>query len=207
MTEKTAEQMKKEAEAREKKRQIAMINLGSEGLQNLALSYIVNEEKDFGEADNSAVHDFKYIPALNQGLMYHNPETGEESNLVVNSLLGSRTKGKNGKAKRYTGSISESRLMESASDIIDGALSKIKVGDVLQLMGSDVKSSYSDMYLSDLEKSGAEGKKLYQTISGKYMEYFVSDGVADAHTARALVTKKGLETILTEADKERQEGR
>lgn len=198
MTEKTEEQ--KQAEAKEKKRVIALRNLTEQALQNLALAYFTNESKEFGEADNSAVEQFKYMPAINGSAKYYNPKTGEESNILIDSLLSSRQGG-----KRYTGNVSEYKIIQDAAAIMQESLANIRVGDVLNLTGSDAKSKYSEMYLADLMHSGEEGKKLAQNIMGIYSTYFVSNGISDAYSQSAKAAKKGLESILTEP--EEAEGR
>lgn len=184
----TSEKEQKEAEAKEKKRQIAMRNLGEETLQNLALAYFVSEEKDFGEADNAAVEQFKYMPAI------------KEDTILLDSLLGSRHGG-----KRYTGNVSEYKIIHDAGAIIQESLSRIKVADALQLIGSNSKiaGSYSDIYLSDLLESKKEkDKELAKRIMDSYLAYFISSGVSDAYADRAKTVKKSLETFLTESTKE-----
>lgn len=193
MTEKTDEQRK--AEAKEKRRAISLRNLTEKALQNLALAYFTNESKEFGEADNSVVENFKYMPAINGSTKYYNSETGKESNILTDSLLGSRQGG-----KRYTGNVSEYKIIQDAAAIIQESLANIRVGDVLNLTGSDVKSKYSNMYLSDLMQSGEDGKKLAENVIGTYNTYFISNGISDAYSQSAKAAKKGLETILEEPD-------
>lgn len=196
MTEKTDKQ--KQAEAKEKRRAISLRNLKEKNLQNFALAYFVDESKEFGEADNATVEQFKYLPAINSGINYYNPKTGEKSNLFTDSLLGSRQG-----EKRYTGNVSEYKLIQDAASIIQESLMTVKVGDILGLTGSDIKSKYSEMYIADLAQAGKEGQELAKKIIGTYNSYFVSSGMSDAYSQSAKSAKKGLESILAEEPKEK----
>ncbi len=193
MTEPTKEQI---AEAKERRREIALKNLNEKALQNLALAYFVNESKDFGEADNSVIEQYKYMPAIKGSKRYYNPETGQEGDLVVNSLFGSRQG-----EKRYTGNVSEFKIIQDASSVIQESLANIKVGDILKLVGSKVKSSHANAYLADLMQSGKEGEEMAQKVMGAYLAYFTSNGMSDAYSQRAGDVRKSLETILAGSDK------
>ena len=193
---------KETAEEKEKRRQISLRNLDEETLKNLALAYLVNNEKDFGEADNSAVEQFKYIPAIT-GEIEHKNENGKNKNILLNSLLGSRQGG-----KRYTGNVSEYKIINDAWNIMHESLAGVKIEDVLKLIGSNsaFAKGYSDKYLSDfLESENDKDKEFANVIINSYLGYFASSGISDAHSKKAVAVRKNLESFLTESMKEEAE--
>jgi len=205
MAKQTQKQGEQEAiEAKEIKRQIALKNLSAESLKNLALAYFINKGKDFGENDNAVVEQFKYMPAINGSTEFYNDQ-GQKSNILLDSLLGSRVE-----RERYSGNVSEHKIIKDAATIIQQSLIGIKVGDALKLMGSNpnIAGNYSDAYLSDLDTSdNEEDKGISQMIKATYLAYFTSNGVSDAYSQSASHAKKSLETVLTESAKEEAQRR
>lgn len=195
------EKAKKKAEIRE----IALKNLGSNNLINLAVAYLVHRSGQFGEAGDSAVEQYKYLPAFEGGAQSHDFESGEKHDLIRRSILDSREDG-----ERYSGHVSEKEIIKSAAATIQRSLSYVKVQDVLDLIGSEmrVKGEYRDKYLSELaESENKEDKKVYEMVTGGYITYLTTKNVSEAFDERTKDTRKGLEKILCEPEKLEEEGR
>ena len=201
-------------ERREQKREIALYNLESSGLSGLATAYI-SQLKDggFGENDQRAVEQYLYVnnfnSAVSGNLGYRDPETGEETQLAgssVEDIIRSREGG-----RRYSGraEISEYRTIQKAAAIIQDALTKVKVKDVMDLMGSEVqiKEGYAEKYIYELlESENDEDKALAQNLVGGYQGYITTKGVAGALSKTADATKGGLEQLVSgENDQARQQ--
>jgi hypothetical protein len=197
-TEKTQEQTEAEKkQAMESKREVALKNLKATDLNNLALAYQINATKDFGEADNSVIENFKYFPAFNSGAKFYDFETGKEVDIVKNSILGSREDG-----ERYSGNVSEHKIIKTSYQVIAESLNSVKVSDLLDLSGEEgykMKDNYNGKYVSELDKK--EQQKVLET----YMSYNTSNGLSDAYKQSAGETKKGLVSILTEPKEESKE--
>ena len=206
---------KEEIEAiRNTQREIALKNIKDEGLLNLATAYIVEESGQFGEAGKSAIEQFKYLPAFENGVKYVDHKTGEEVNLAQQAMIESRQGG-----KRYTGNVNEFKLIEKGSQIVQEALNNLKVQDMLDLMGSEkkVKKELENDYVGYLNPkiskedynklSGAqkeilkEKKEIYKNLVGGYQTYLAQTKVAEALGQSAKQIPKGLESILCESEK------
>jgi len=193
---------------KEAKREIALKNLKSSNLMNIAASYIVNENKQFGEADNSAMEQFKYFPSFNSGTKAYSAD-GKEYDLIKEAILNSRESG-----QRYSGNISERKIMKDCAAIMNESLSSIKIKDMLVLMGSkaEISEEYQNMYIGDLvpkmSKEDAkslndEDKKkiknqaeLYQNLIGSYQTFLTQKMVSESLWESSKQVTKNLETIL-----------
>lgn len=203
---------KTEEEKREDVRQLALRNLTAPSLTNLALAYLTSKNKDFGEADNSAVHDFKYLPSY-KGATFYN-EDGKEVNLFDSILMGSRQG-----EERYTGRVDEYGLIQTSASIIQRSLSYLRVNDIFKLMGSNatIDKKYDNKYISDIipkidekeftklsDKQKEEIKKdqeFVQALIGGYMNYFTKTGVASALNQSAIKIRSGLEELVKPEEK------
>lgn len=193
---------KKEIEEQKKKmREIALKNLKESNLLDLAIVYFANsEDSGYGRVDNDSVDEFLYGPAIGSGAKAYNFESGEEFDLVYNSLLGSRQDG-----KRYSGQVSEYDIIKTSASIMQNSLGVLKVEDVMSLFESDVKIKdiYKDKYLSDLaESKNKEEQETAQKLIGGYISYITAQGVSKSLEKRAEKIKGGLEKIVMEEDKE-----
>ena len=192
---------KTELEVREKRREIALKNLKAGKLLNLATSYFTQADKNYGETDNEVVEEFLYRPSLKNASAY-NLESGEESDLTYDSLLGSREDG-----RRYSGQISEHGIIKMGAQIVQESLGAVKVEDLMELVGSglsqvDIKESYQNRYVSDLLQSGKkEDKEVAKTLINGYFQYLVTRGVSKALGLRAASIRGGLEKIVNEEPK------
>jgi len=201
---------KNEKSPEEVNREIALKNLKSNNLMNIASSYLVHKSGGaFGEADNSAMEQFKYMPAFNSGTKAFNAK-GEEYDVVKNSILASREDG-----QRYSGNVSEMKIMKDCATIMQESLNAVKISDVMGLMGS--KAKIKDAYVKDLmpkfskeefEKLSEEQKKsiqasmeLYQNLIGSYQTYLTQMKVSEALAESAKQVPKGLEKLLAEPEK------
>ena len=196
-------------EERKEQREVALKNLAEAPLMDLATAYFVDESGQYGEAGNSAIEKFKYLPAMNSGAKVYDFNTGNEVNLMQNALLGSRKKG-----KRYTGNVSEYDIMESCAKIMEQSLERIKVQDILELIGSEEKvvDDYKNKYLSDLvpqvtqeeydklpENKREEidkSQEIYGKVIAGYTQYLTSTKVSEAFGEQTNAIKGGLEKML-----------
>lgn len=185
----------------ERQRKAAMYNLGDRTLTNLAAAYLIDSSKDYGEAVNSAVEEHAY--ETSEDPKYIDPETGKVVNLTKSIFKKSRQDG-----KRYSGNVSEYDLIEGSLNIIGESLARVKVKDVLALMGgntfqklkSKTKSfKHADRYVSELVQSeNEEEKELGEKMASFYFTYLQNMVAGDALTSRANQVRSGLEDILTE---------
>ena len=176
-------------EDREGKRRVALINLANQPISDLAAAYFINEDESYGKGVDSAAHNYLYDPRIK------NPSDKAYKELIYDELMGSR---KNG--KRYTGNVSEARIIEKAGEIIKHSLERIKVQDILRLIGSDaqVADEYRDRYMSDLaESENEEDQKVYVQLASNYLKSFIDIKAGEALQRRAAETHGGLESLLT----------
>lgn len=181
-------------ELKETKRGNAMKNLRESNLSDLATAYFTDSDKNYGEYDNSAVEEFLYFPAFNSKTSYHDLESGEETDLLKSSLLGSRQNG-----KRYSGQVSEYNMIKNAADVIQGSLGAIKVEDLMSLLGSvfHIKEDYKGKYIGDLIQSEKEEEKEFaMKLVGGYLQYQTAKKVSKALGQRADKIKGGLEELV-----------
>ena len=136
----------KEKSPEEAKREIAFKNLKADNLMSVAAAYIVHKSGKYGEAGDSAMEQFKYFPAFNSGTKAYNAD-GTEYDVVKNSILGSREDG-----QRYSGNVSEMKIMKDCAAIMQESLSALTVNDVMGLMSSKagLKAGFNSKYLRDL---------------------------------------------------------
>lgn len=194
MTKKETEKTKTE-EAKEAKRKVALLNLNAKHLMNLANAYHV-ENGNYGEAGSSAVDQFIYQPAISGGTNFYS-ENGEQVNLVISSLLGSRADG-----KRYTGNVKEYDIIKQAAMIQQESLIGIKISDATNILGISYEGDKANKYLGELLQSeDDEDKKLAQQILGTYLGNSADNTVSDALTQRVKSRTSGLEKILKPSEK------
>lgn len=188
----TNEYKQTEKEQREKQREIALKNLKSPVLNSLAVSYFANKNNAYGEAGDSAVEQYKYLPAL---------QSKEGSEILTSYLMGSRQDG-----KRYSGNVSEYNLINNSAKIIQESIASLKFSDVLELMGINkpIKNNYNNKYIADFaESKDKETQEVLAGVIGGYIRYITDKGVSEALGDRTKDIKKSLETILTEPDKKK----
>jgi hypothetical protein len=199
----------KEKSPEEIKREIALKNLKASGLMNIASSYLVHKSGQYGEAGDSAMEQFKYFPAFNSGTKVYNAK-GEQYDLIQNSILTSREEG-----QRYSGNVSELKIMKDCAAIMQESLNAVKISDVMGLMGS--KANVIDGYVGDLmpkiskeemAKLAPEQKEaikasmeVYQNLIGGYQTYLATKNVSEALAESAKQIPKGLEAILKAPEK------
>lgn len=201
-------------EQKEKQREVALKNLAEAPLMDLATAYFIKKDKNYGEADNSAIEEFKYHPARNSGAKTYDFETGKEIDMEQKLLLDSRQDG-----ERYTGNVTEHKIIKSCAKIIQESLDRIKVQDVLELIGSEEKvvDDYKNKYLSDLlsqvsqeefdklpeneKKEIAKSQEFYGKIMAGYTQYLTGTKVLESFGEQTNSVKGGLEKMLCEEKK------
>jgi len=211
--EKKEKPKEKEKTPEELKREVALKNLKASNLMNVASSYLVHKNGEvYGKADNSAMEEYKYLPAFSSGTKAYNAK-GEEYDVIRNSILASREDG-----QRYSGNVSEMRIMKDCAAIMQESLNAVKISDVMGLMGSNanVKDAYVGSLMpkyteEEVEKLSEEQKKglkasmeLYQSLVGGYQTYLAQTKVSEALAESAKQIPKGLEALLTEPEKKKE---
>jgi hypothetical protein len=202
----------KEKTQEEQRREVALKNLKSSKLVDIAASYIVNKSGVYGEAGDSAMEQFKYLPAFSSGTKAYNKD-GQEYDLIKEAILSSREDG-----ARYSGTVSEQKIMKDCAAIMQESLNYITIEDIMKLMGSkaEVKEQLKNVYIGNLvpkipkeelaklpedeKKKIAESQKLYQNIIGSYQTYLTQKSVSEALAEGAKQIPKSLETILCEPE-------
>ena len=161
-----AEQKKSTSEEEvtpEDKRKTAIANLNSSTLTDLASAYFVEENKQYGEAGNSAIEKFKYMPAL---------MSEEGSKLVMGSLMSSKQG-----TRRYSENVNAYQLISNAASIIQESLMNLQVSDIT----SDKKYSGNISELDDEAKG---------ELIGMYQNYLTDKKVSEAFALRAEAIKE-----------------
>lgn len=168
-------------EQREGMREVGIQNLGNETIVNLATA---NFADGYGDAGASAVERNLYLPTI---------QSEEASKLIAGSLLDSRQNG-----KRYSGNVSEAKIIGDCAKIVQESLLSVKTNDLLELMGSDVKAAddYNNKYVSDLKDVNED---VFKNVFGGYIQYLTDAKVSEALGNQAGSTKKGIEKILSGA--------
>jgi len=181
-------------EKMEGRRNAGLYNLTEcDALKTLAATYGISNDSNYGSTVEGAM-DTIYIPALRSDVKTKNLNSGEDQDLVKDSILGSRQGG-----KFLSGHISEYAITEEATKVIHQSLISVKVSDVLGLIdySGDVSESYKDKYLAELINSENEkDKEIAKQIIGTYMEKLTGDSAADALKQRSKNLVGGLERVL-----------
>ncbi|MEK6917731.1 MAG: hypothetical protein AABW51_02175 [Nanoarchaeota archaeon] len=207
-----------EKELKEQARGYALKNLGAKSsILNLAAAYFADRKNAYGDAGNSAVDQYLYQPTIDSGARYTDPGTGKEVGLMSQALLGSREDG-----DRYTGTLTERKILKQASKILAGSLVNVKVSDILSSMGSkaELKPEYADAYivdvkdkkladvigagLSDEEKEAIGDRSVADYVLGNYTQWLTDTKVAEALNLRAKDTLGGLEAILKKPENKKK---
>lgn len=187
MAEKNKEPTKEE---KEKAREVALANLKG-SISDLAVAYLVNRGKSYGESGNRDIHDFVYNPA----------KSTEQGQKFIDSLWeASREDG-----ELYSGNLSEHRIIKTAIGIVQNSIDDVKVDDLYDIMGSKVsiKENYKGKYLSDLAKSeNDEVKKFVNTLFGGFQAYLIQSRMEKAVGKRKKETITGLEELVKTPEKE-----
>lgn len=157
---------------------------------NLITAFITEQHGEYGESLKSAVEQYIYWPALKSKPKFLDLKTGKEVDLINHILLSSRQGG-----RRYSGSVSEYKIIEACGKIVLESLMRIQIQDVLDLIGyKGDAGKRKKMYLSDLAKSKNEkDKELLQALIGSYINYLTDTKVAKALSERVKKTRGDLE--------------
>ena len=175
---------KQELEQREGMRKVAFDNLRNPQITSLAAIYLIDKTGQYGDAVNSAMEQYKYIPSI-QG--------SDGSSLIGNALLRSREDG-----MRYSGSVTERSLIKNCAQILQESLLSLKISDIPLLLGLNGEiATNHNIYLSDLASSEKEeDQKLLQNLIGSYQAYLIDKKASEALEARSKAVGKNLESLL-----------
>lgn len=211
------EKAKAIADFKSKQRDYALKNLEA-NLVDVGTSYFVYKNKSYGNETNAEIRNYKYFPAFKSGLKAYD-ENGEEYDIMQKLLLESGEED-----ELYSGDISEKKIMKECAQIINESASRIKISDLVKLMGSemDIKKEFQDKYVGDIipnkikkedyeklsegqKKARKAQEELYKTLIASYQGYLVKTKVGEASLESAKEIPKGLEAILAEPKKESKE--
>lgn len=191
----------KEFESKEKIRQLELGVLQSKSLIDLVIASAGRNTQLYGEMGKSATQA-NYVQAL------QNPDEQLTQVLTAPYLQSVMNAQKQG-TDIYDEAISTtpSALLKNAQIIYRSALQKVKVSDVLGLIGiKEVHEGYiskedRNMYIEDYIK---KNKDMASMIVGKYMNSIQNQGVAKAIANADIQETKGLEAMLKEAPKPKE---
>ncbi|MEM3091130.1 MAG: hypothetical protein QXX55_00910 [Candidatus Pacearchaeota archaeon] len=183
-------------------REIALKNLKSSELLGLATSYFVQlETSGYGKVDQYVVDEFIYKPSIRNAKAY-DLRSGKESNILYDSLLGSRQDG-----RLWSGNLSEYNIIKNGAEIVKDSILAIKIDDLIQLMGSKIKikEAYKGKYIREIIEAGESGNKEAKELTGilieNYINYVTMQNVSKALGISANKIKDNLESILKEEEK------
>ena len=171
--------------------QLAMLQ--SESLRNLVIASAGKEGTQYGEVGKKATQ-MNYINAL------QNPD--EHTGRILGSpLLRGAVNALENERDIYedTGSVTPAALLRNATGAYFGALSKVKVSDVLGLIGienvhyGNISAEQQKMYMEDFK---ATNKSMYNALTSSYITSIQNQGVAKAIAENDVMERKGLEQIL-----------
>ena len=186
-------------EQKESLRYIALQNLGEDKLSGIAAAFYAYKNNAYGKDGNADMHEFIYGPAIDSGVKFYNPETGEEAGLISYLLKESGEED-----ELYSGTLTEKNILKKSAGIIGGATQFIKVSDLMNLIGSKetLDSKYAGRYMFELAQSeNEEDKQLHGALTSNYMRYMTKKYVAQASEEGMKAIKGGLEAILKPRDK------
>jgi len=173
---------------RRKQREVALINLKDTVIVDIAVAHYV-ENGEYGKEINSTYEGAKYLPAMQEG-------SKPLQKAILRALLSSRQD-----KKRYTGTVSEYKIIQDCAKIVQESIDRVKVEDILNLIGSkkDVNPNYSDKYVFELANSENQiDKGVYEQIVADYHQYIIEKSVSEALGKKAKTIQGGLEKLLVE---------
>ena len=175
-----------EAEAKERRREIALRNLKSQRFMDLGALYMTTTDSSrFGREITDAVGKHYDLSLASQ----------EGASLMLDSLKRTRDDGRYG-----SGYLMEREIPQRVFTVLMESLSSVKVSDILDAIGSKVKakSEYADLWFDDFFKKYEDvAKGLLQN----YRDYIVRSVAAQSIQGVADETKKNLENLLSQGPK------
>jgi len=177
-------------------RLVALKNLNESKLWDLSTAYHTHKkDSGYGENANKVVENYLYSPAINSKPTTYDLESGEESDLIKDSLLNSRKEG-----ERYSGQVSEHDIIKTSANIMQQSLSAVKVNDIMSFLGfdtSNIQEKYKGKYITDLAQSeNEEDKKIALSLISGYIQYQTTQRVSLALGQGAESLKGGLEKLV-----------
>ena len=173
-------------EQREEARQTQLGILRSNSLKGFVIANAGRDAGKYGKVGEQATHA-GYIEALS------NPDEHVGS-MTANAFL--RAEQESGEL--YGGAVTPLHLLKTAEAFYFSGLDKVKVSDVLELMGSKVSdeimpSAQREMYMEDLKESDEER---YGKLMSVYASYIQTTGVGEAIAQSGRSLAGNLERIL-----------
>ena len=178
-------------EQREETRNIQLEILKSKPLKNFVIASAGRDKARYGEIGEQATHA-GYAEALS------NPDEYLGS-MTSNAFLGAEQEA----GELYGGAVTPLHLLKTAKAFYFGGINKIKVSDILGLMGSEVSedtisSSQKDMYMEDFK---VDNEETYNKLITAYVQSIEMTGVGKAIAESGKSLAGNLERILTQKDK------
>ncbi len=186
---------------KEKIRELEIKVIKSDSLKNLIIAGEGKNTELYGKIVESATLN-NYLSALNSPDEY-------VSKILANPYLESIEEAKkNGKNPYEEGiSISHSKLFDTAKNVYLSAFSKIKVSDMLNILGykevhkENISEEEKEMYMEDYKN---KNKTVYNSLVSRYYQSIVNQGVSKAILEFDKLQSENLEQILKEAPKKEE---
>jgi hypothetical protein len=199
-----SEEEKKAVEAKEREdmRQIQLGVLKSSSLINLVVASAGKDVSNYGEMGKLATQE-NYLQALSD------PDKSVSQIMAMPYLQSAMNAQKNNLDMYEEGfSATPSMLFRNAQAIYQGALTKVKVSDILGMVGikevhgANISDEDKNMYMEDYMK---KNKDTAGKLLGRYLGAVQNQGVAKSIMEYDARQTKGLEEILKEAPKPKEE--
>ncbi len=172
-------------EEKELARRYALESLKDLTISNFAAIHFIEQNSRFSEDDKNLMHDAMYIRTLS---------SKEGESFLSQFLLKNREGG-----KRYSGTLSELKVLKDCAQIYQNAIQNITPQDLLGLMNSKVQVSEEYKRISSFGDLAKKDEKKFKEIYGTYMNYFLGSKISEAREIELSMNKKSLEGILTGA--------
>jgi len=162
--------------------------LNSGPLRGFVVASAGRDKARYGEIGEKATHA-NYISALS------NPDEYSGS-VTANAFL----KAEQESGELYGGAVTPLHLLKTAEAFYFSGLDKVKVSDILELMGAEVSEdviskAQRGMYMEDFE---TENKEAYSKLISVYASYIQTTGVGEAIAESGRSLAGNLEKILTQ---------
>tara|TARA_Y100000034_G_scaffold109791_1_gene141400 strand:- start:5599 stop:6225 length:627 start_codon:yes stop_codon:yes gene_type:complete len=189
----TNEQNERE-KTREDMRKLQLNILHSKPILDLYLAAAGRNTSHYGEAGKATENN--YIRALSEPDKY-------ATNLITSPYLEAAKKARENGENIYESGVAptSSQLLKNAQGFYQSALTKIKVNDILKMMGiknvheKNISKEQRNMYMEDFAEANQE---MYKTLLGHYLGSIEKIGVGKAIAESGQTITKNLETILKE---------
>ncbi|PIO07698.1 hypothetical protein COU59_02895 [Candidatus Pacearchaeota archaeon CG10_big_fil_rev_8_21_14_0_10_34_12] len=177
-----------EKNERESARKTQLDILKSKSLKSLVVADAARDLRKHGDVGKELTHA-DYISVMS------NPD-GYLSQVLTGAFLNAE----NEAGEHYGGAVTPIQILQTAKGFYFGGLDKIRVNDVLELMG---RSDFSDKVISGnqrqmyMEDFKGANEYAYGKLVSAYAQYVEMNGLGDAYSRGGKAIAGNLEGILT----------